>query len=481
MHLSVISRIIGFFSMGFSITILIPLLISVFYQDGETANFALCFAITFGTGLIFWAPTRKHKTELATRDGFVVVALFWSFISLLASLPFVFSQEMSLTDALFESVSAFTTTGATVMVGLDHLPHSLLFYRQQLQWFGGMGMIVLAVAILPMIGIGGMQLYRAEAPGPFKEEKLTPRLEQTARTLWLLYVGITALNAFAYWLAGMDGFDAISHALSTVSTGGFSTHDASLGYFNSALIEGIAVVFMLLGAINFSIHYLALRKRSLAPYWRNMEVRVFLLIVLSAIVLVTVMLYFSQNYQDLPPDLRNATFEVVSVITSTGFGTVDFSAWPDFLPVFLIFLSFIGGCGGSTAGGLKVLRVILLVQMGYQEIRRLIHPRALFSVRIDRAVVSSRTIDAVWGFFAMYIVSFATLMLLMIHNGLDQVSAFSAIATCMNNLGPGLGEVASSFASVSDGGKLVAVVAMLLGRLEVFTILVLLTPEFWRK
>ena len=481
MHLSVISRIIGFFSMGFSITILIPLLISVFYQDGETANFALCFAITFGTGLIFWAPTRKHKTELATRDGFVVVALFWSFISLLASLPFVFSQEMSLTDALFESVSAFTTTGATVMVGLDHLPHSLLFYRQQLQWFGGMGMIVLAVAILPMIGIGGMQLYRAEAPGPFKEEKLTPRLEQTARTLWLLYVGITALNAFAYWLAGMDGFDAISHALSTVSTGGFSTHDASLGYFNSALIEGIAVVFMLLGAINFSIHYLALRKRSLAPYWRNMEVRVFLLIVLSAIVLVTVMLYFSQNYQDLPPDLRNATFEVVSVITSTGFGTVDFSAWPDFLPVFLIFLSFIGGCGGSTAGGLKVLRVILLVQMGYREIRRLIHPRALFSVRIDNTVVSSRTIEAVWGFFAVYVVSFGTLMLLMIHNGLDQVSAFSAIATCMNNLGPGLGEVASSFASVSDGGKLVAVVAMLLGRLEVFTILVLLTPEFWRK
>lgn len=481
MHLSVISRIIGFFSMGFSVTILIPLLISVLYQDGETADFALCFAITFGTGLVFWAPTRKHKAELATRDGFVVVALFWSFISLLASLPFVFSQEMSLTDALFESVSAFTTTGATVMVGLDHLPHSLLFYRQQLQWFGGMGMIVLAVAILPMIGIGGMQLYRAEAPGPFKEEKLTPRLEQTARTLWLLYVGITALNAFAYWLAGMDGFDAISHALSTVSTGGFSTHDASLGYFNSALIEGIAVVFMLLGAINFSIHYLAFRNRSLAPYWHNMEVRVFLLIVLSAIVLVTVMLYFSQNYQDLPPDLRNATFEVVSVITSTGFGTVDFSAWPDFLPVFLIFLSFIGGCGGSTAGGLKVLRVILLVQMGYREIRRLIHPRALFSVRIDNTVVSSRTIEAVWGFFAVYVVSFGTLMLLMIHNGLDQVSAFSAIATCMNNLGPGLGEVASSFASVSDGGKLVAVVAMLLGRLEVFTILVLLTPEFWRK
>ena len=481
MHLSVISQIIGFFSMGFSATILIPLLISMIYQDGETGNFLLCFAVTLGAGLVFWLPTRSRKPELATRDGFIIVALFWSFISLLASLPFIFSQEMSLTDALFESVSAFTTTGATVMSGLDELPRSLLFYRQQLQWFGGMGMIVLAVAILPMIGIGGMQLYRAEAPGPLKEEKLTPRLEQTARTLWLLYFGITVVNAFAYWLAGMSGFDAIAHALSTVSTGGFSTHDASLGYFNSSLVEGIAVVFMLMGAINFSIHYVAFRSRSPAPYWRNTEVRVFLLIVLAAIVLVTLMLYFSEGYEQPPPDLRNATFEVVSVITSTGFGTVDFSAWPDFLPVFLIFISFIGGCGGSTAGGLKVMRVILLVQMGYREIRRLIHPRALFSVRIDNTVVSSRTIEAVWGFFAMYIVSFGILMLLMIHNGLDQVSAFSAIATCMNNLGPGLGEVASSFSSVSDGGKLVAVVAMLLGRLEVFTILVLLTPEFWRK
>lgn len=481
MHISIIARIIGFFSMGFSATILIPLFISLIYSDGETADFALCFALTFGAGLLLWLPTRGRQAELATRDGFIIVALFWSFISLLASLPFILSQEMTLTDALFESVSAFTTTGATVMTGLDEMPPSLLFYRQQLQWFGGMGMIVLAVAILPMIGIGGMQLYRAEAPGPLKEEKLTPRLEQTARTLWLLYVGITVANAFAYWLAGMSGFDAIAHALSTVSTGGFSTHDASLGYYDSALIEGIAVVFMLLGAINFSIHYIAFRNRSLKAYWRNTEVRTFLLIVAGAILLVTLMLYFSPGYDDLPPDLRNATFEVVSVITSTGFGTVDFSAWPDFLPVFLIFISFIGGCGGSTAGGLKVLRIILLVQMGYQEIRRLIHPRGLFSVRIDRTVVSSRTIDAVWGFFAMYIVSFGILMLLMIHNGLDQVSAFSAIATSMNNLGPGLGEVASNFVGVSDGGKMVAVVAMLLGRLEVFTILVLLTPEFWRK
>ncbi len=481
MHLSAISRIIGFFSIGFSLTLLIPLLLALIYQDGEAVDFALSFILILSAGLIFWLPARRQRGELNTRDGFIVVALFWTFISLLASFPFMLSQEMKPVDAFFESVSAFTTTGATVMSGLDHLPPSLLFYRQQLQWFGGMGMIVLAIAILPMIGVGGMQLYRAEAPGPLKEEKLTPRLEQTARTLWFLYVGITLANAFAYWLAGMSTFDAIAHALTTVSTGGFSTHDASLGYFHSTLIESIAVFFMLLGAINFSVHYIAFHGRSLRAYWDNQEVRVFLLIVLAAIALVTVMLFLSNRYTTLPPDLRNATFEVVSVITSTGYGTVDFSAWPDFLPIFLIFLSFVGGCGGSTAGGLKVLRVMLLVQMGYREIRRLIHPRALFYVHVNKKVVSGRTIEAVWGFFALYIVSFIILMLLMIHNGLDPVSAFSAVATSMNNLGPGLGEVANSFASVSDGGKLVAIVAMLLGRLEVFTILVLLTPEFWRK
>jgi len=480
-HLNAISRIVGFFSVGFSLTLLIPLLISLHYADGESLHFLLCFILTLATGLLFWLPSRHHKTELAMQDGFIIVAIFWFFISLMATLPFIFSQEMSLVDALFESVSAFTTTGATVMSGLDTMPRSLLFYRQQLQWFGGMGMIVLAIAILPMIGVGGMQLYRAEAPGPFKEEKLTPRLEQTARTLWFLYLGITLLNALAYWLAGMTGFDAVAHALTTVSTGGFSTHDASLGYFDSTAIETIAVIFMLIGAINFSIHYVALRTRKVQHYWHNTEVRVFLLMVIAAISLVTLMLYFSEGYEQLPPDLGNATFEVVTVITSTGFGTVDFSAWPNFLPIFLIFISFIGGCGGSTAGGLKVLRVILLVKMGYREIRRLIHPKAVLAIRIDRSVISSRIIEAVWGFFAMYIVSFSVLMLLMIHNGLDEISAFSAIATCMNNLGPGLGEVASSFASVSDGGKIVAVVAMLLGRLEVFTILVLLTPEFWRR
>jgi len=334
--------------------------------------------------------------------------------------------------------------------------------------------------VLPMLGIGGMQLYKAEAPGPFKEEKLTPRLSQTARYLWGFYVGMTGACALAYWLAGMSAFDAVAHAFSTVSTGGFSTHDASLGFFDNPLIEGIAILFMTLGAINFSVHYLAWRQRSLLTYLGNVEVRTFLLIILAVVLVIGGFLHFAGTYPDYNSALRNSIFEVVSVITSTGFGTVDFSHWPSFVPVLLIFISFIGGCGGSTAGGMKVMRIVLLTHQGWREVRRLIHPRAQLPIRVGNQVVSVQTVQAVWGFMAAYVVSFVILMLLMMATGLDQVSAFSAIAATMNNLGPGLGEVATSFSSVSEPGKLIAVFAMLLGRLEIFTILVLMTPEFWR-
>jgi len=314
-----------------------------------------------------------------------------------------------------------------------------------------------------------------------KEEKLAPRLTQTAQTLWVFYLWITIANAVAYWLAGMTPFDAVAHSLSTVSTGGFSTHDESLGWFNSPLIESIAIVFMMLGAINFSVHFLAWRQRSLLSYLQDVEVRTYLLFVIAVVAIVSLILRTSGEYHTLPPSLRNATFEVVSVVTSTGFGTVDFSHWPDFLPVLLIFISFVGGCGGSTAGGIKVMRVIVLWLMGLREIRRLIHPRALIHIRIGGRAVRERTLEAVWGFLAAYVISFTVLMLLMMHAGLDQVPAFSAIATSMNNLGPGLGQVATTFSGVSDAGKMIAAFAMLLGRLEIFTILVLLMPEFWRR
>jgi len=339
--------------------------------------------------------------------------------------------------------------------------------------------VVLAVAILPLLGIGGMRIYQAETPGPMKDEKITPRLTHSARALWTVYVLLTATCALAYWLAGMTPFDAIGHSFSTISTGGFSTHDASIGYFHSEVIESIATVFMLAGGINFSIHFLALRDKSPLPYFRDIEVRMFLVFVLVAVLIAASILWQAHAYPALGDAVVNAYFEVVSIITSTGFGADDFTAWPLFLPVFLIFISFIGGCGGSTAGGMKVMRVLLLMKQGLREVDTLIHPRSVKPIKIGGRVLSERTVEAVWGFFAVYVLVFVALTLAMMATGLDQVSAFAAIATCINNLGPGLGEVAYNFASVSGTGKLVSVTAMLLGRLEIFTILVLFSPSFW--
>ncbi|MCU7960309.1 MAG: TrkH family potassium uptake protein [gamma proteobacterium symbiont of Bathyaustriella thionipta] len=480
MHFFTISRIVGIFSMGFGLTLLVPIMVSLWYQDGEAEHFIASLLIVFLFGFSLWLLGLRRSKMLSVRDGFLVVALFWAVLSSLAAIPFILGAHLSFVDALFEAASGFTTTGATVMLGLDSMPRSLLLYRQEIQWFGGMGLIVLAVAILPMLGIGGMQLYRAEAPGPMKEEKMTPRMVQTARYLWGIYVGLTIACALSYWLAGMGLFDAIAHSFSTVSTGGFSTYDASLGHFHSPAIESVAVFFMLAGAINFTAHFLAWRRRRLMPYWQDVEVRTFLLFVLVLVFAVSVVLRISGEYGSLPPSLRNAVFEVVSVVTSTGFGTVDFSAWPVFLPTLLIFISFVGGCGGSTAGGMKVMRVIVMSHQALREARRLIHPRMVLPLRVGDRVISERTVEAVWGFFSAYVFVFIVLMLLMMATGLDQVSAFSAIATSMNNLGPGLGEVASNFVGVSDTGKMIAVFAMILGRLEVFTIVVLLMPDFWR-
>jgi len=481
MHLRTISRIVGLFSILFSLTLIVPILTGVWYRESLPVHFLVPMAGSFAMGALLWSLGRPGANCLGNRDGFLIVGLFWTLLSLLGAWPFWMGTELDLVEALFESTSGLTTTGATVMSGLDDMPKSLLIYRQQLQWLGGMGLIVLGVAVMPMLGIGGMQLYRAEVPGPLKEEKLTPRIAETARALWLIYLGLTLACALAYWLAGMSAFDAVAHSLSTLSTGGFSTHDASLGYYQSEAVEAVAIVFMLLAAINFAVHFLSLHERNLKRYLRDEEVRNFLLFVLLVVVLVGLMLRLEGDYDNWHPSLRDATFEVVSVVTSTGFATVDFTHWPDFLPMLLILISFVGGCGGSTAGGMKGLRVLLLVKQGAREVRHLIHPRALLPVRMGRLIVDERLMHSVWGYFALYMTTFGLLMLLMIHAGLDEKSAFAAIATSMNNLGPGLGEVAYSFQSVNDFGKLIAVIAMILGRLEIFTILVLLSPSFWRN
>jgi len=481
MQLRLIQKLLGLFLLLYSATLLPPLLLSLLYADGEILHFLYSLGVTVFTGLLLWWPVRRLRVELRKRDGFVIVAMFWVVLGLLGALPFLFSAHLSLTDAFFEAISAFSTTGATVMTGLDHMPPSILFYRQQLQWFGGMGVVVLAVAILPMLGIGGLQLYRAETPGPFKSDKIAPRITQCARSFWFIYAGLTLLCALGYWLAGMSLFDAVAHSLSTISTGGFSTHDASLAYFDSPAVEAIAILFMILGGINFSVHFLALVGGHPLAYLHDLEVRTYLIILAVVGLLIALALYHSHYHADMLSSLRFGLFQTVSVMTSTGFVTEDFSRWPGFITMLLFFSSFIGGCAGSTAGGMKVIRLIIIFKQSWLDILQLIHPHGVRPLKISGRVLPERVGDAVWGYFALYVATFVVIMLLLMADGMDQVTAFSAVTTSMNNLGPGLGAVAVNFQDVSETSKWLLAFAMLLGRLEIFTVLVLLTPEFWRN
>ncbi|WP_337881494.1 TrkH family potassium uptake protein [Rheinheimera sp.] len=477
-----IIRILGLLVAIFSITMIPPALVAYWYQDGAGVPFLLSFVLSIGIGLLIWYPNRQEKSELKVRDGFLIVVLFWTVLGAVGALPFWLSDkpEMNLAAAMFEAFSGLTTTGATVLTGLETLPKAILFYRQQLQWFGGMGIIVLAVAILPMLGVGGMQLYRAETPGPVKDNKMTPRIADTAKHLWFIYLAITVACTLAFYVAGMDWFDAICHAFSTVAIGGFSTYDASIGYFNSVSINMICVVFLLLSSVNFPLHFAAIRGKSVKTYWRDPEFKAFLWIQLSLVMLCFLVLLEEQIYPDWRSALNHGVFQAVSMSTTAGFSTASFVAWPLFLPILLIFASFIGGCAGSTAGGLKVVRVLLLFLQGKRELNRLVHPRAIYSIKLGRRPVDDRIVEAVWGFFAAYAFVFVVIMLLLLLIGLDNISAFTATAACLNNLGPGLGEVAANFASVPDAGKWVLVVAMIFGRLEIFTLLVLFIPAFWK-
>lgn len=483
MQLTTILRIMGLLLMLFSVTMLPPAFVGFIYGDGAILPFIVAFLVILMIGIFIWLPVRNNRKELRLRDGFVIVVVFWVVWGMSGSIPFLLSDfhALSFTDSVFESVSALTTTGATVFTNIDSLPHSILFYRQQLQWLGGMGIIVLAVAILPMLGIGGMQLYRAETPGPMKDNKLTPRITETAKALWYIYLGLTIICAIAYWLAGMNGFDAIAHSFSTIAIGGFSTHDASMGFFENTAIESVAIVFMLLAGMNFSLHFVAWRSTSFKPYWNDSEVRAYLFILFCVAIIISGFLIFLGIYDSVGAAIHHGIFQVVSIGTTSGFTTTTFSNWPGFLPVLLIFISFIGGCAGSTGGGIKVIRCLLLYKQGVREITRLIHPNATISVKVGNKAMPERVVNAVWGFFSLYVVSFAILLLMMMAAGYDQITAFSAIAACMNNLGPGLGEVGTNYAEISSTGKWILCFAMLLGRLEIFTLLVLFTTTFWRN
>ena len=482
MNWTVVQRILGLLLMMFSLTMLPPIAISLIFDDGAWMSFIEGFLLTLLAGLVCWAPVHKSKRDLRLRDGFLVVAAFWTVLGTFGAAPLYFdpSMSLSLTDAIFESMSGLTTTGATILTGLDSLPKSILYYRQQLQWLGGMGIIVLAVAVLPMLGVGGMQLYRAETPGPVKDTKLTPRITETAKALWYVYLAFTTACCVSFMAAGMGWFDALCHAFSTVAIGGFSTHDLSIGYYNSTAIDIVTIFFMFAAGINFSLHFFAWRNVTVSHYWQDPEFKAYtgILVVLSLIVVAV--LFQNFYYDSASKNIVDGVFQAVSIATTTGFTTANFSVWPAGLPVLLIFASFIGGSAGSTAGGIKVIRWLLIYKQGVREIVRLVHPSAEIPVKLGNRAVQYRVVDAVWGFFSVYVVVFSAMMIMLMYTGVDQITAFSAVAATLNNLGPGLGDVSGGFMTLPDTAKWVSIAGMLLGRLEIFTLLVLITPTFWR-
>jgi len=422
--LNVLSKVV----MLFSATFLLPLTLSWLVADGAQRAYDEAIVVTFAAGALTWLFTRKSQRELQTRDGFLLVVLAWTSLPAFATLPFlIYLPELSFTDAYFETVSGITTTGSTVLTGLDALPLSINLWRGLLVWLGGMGLIVLAVAILPLLGVGGMQIYKAETPGPMKDTKLTPRITETAKGLYLVYVGISIACGLSFWLAGMAPFDAVMHAFSTMGLGGFSSHDASFGHWDSPAIEAVTVVFMLVAGINFSTHFLAWRQRSMTVYRLDPEARWFLIVTLGSSLLIAVFLNVTHVYPDFLQALRYAVFNTVSIATTTGFANTDYNQWPIFAPLWMLLLSGFASCSGSTGGGMKMIRAQLLFRQGRRELARLIHPSARLPVKLAGHVVPNNVIYAVLAFAFMYVLAIIVMTLLMTASGLDLVTAFSAV------------------------------------------------------
>ncbi|CAB9541531.1 Trk potassium uptake system protein TrkH [uncultured Gammaproteobacteria bacterium] len=481
MQLNIVFKTIGLLLMIFSLTQLPPILVDLIYAEQQYVAFLIALLLTLGSGLLLWLKFRNTKETFRIREGILVVVSFWFVLSLFATIPFLLSDalQMSFSDAFFESMSGLTTTGATVIVGLDDLPKAILYYRQQLQWLGGMGIIVLALAILPMLGVSGVELYHAESSGIAKD-RLMPKLTQTAKVLWLIYIGFTIACALGYYLAGMNVFDAVGHSFSTVAIGGFSTHDASIGYFDSVAIELVAVVFMFLAGINFSLHFFVWRSNHINHYYHDSEFRAYVMFLSFLIVLISFYLISTGQYQSPFEALRYGVFQSISMATTTGFASANFSAWAFMLPVLLIFSSFVGACAGSTGGGIKVVRILLMFKLAAKEIKKFIHPNAQINIKLNKHSVAEKTLVSVWGFFSLYIIAFVFIMVALMLSGLDQVSSFSATAASINNLGPGLGKVAANYSDINDSAKWILSFSMLLGRLEILTLMALLHRAFWR-
>ncbi|MDQ6979017.1 MAG: TrkH family potassium uptake protein [Mariprofundaceae bacterium] len=466
-------------SLLYGSSMLIPAAIAVSSDSGEFLHFVFACALSLIIGAVAFFYFGERPDRLSHRDGFLIVALAWVVLSILGALPFLTTGICpSVFDALFESASGLTTTGATVLSGLDGMPHSILFWRSMQEWLGGMGIIVLAVAIMPLLGVGGMQLFRAETPGPVKD-KLTARVTETAKVLWYIYLIMTLICATAFVAAGMNWFDAINHAMCTVAIGGFSTHDASIGYYGSPLIETITVVFMILAGINFTLHFAAMQNQfSFRNYWKDDEFRTYVKILAFLMLSVGVIVLGSGT-----GEWHQIIFNVVSIATTTGFAVSDYTQWPPGTGMLLFAAMFVGACAGSTGGGMKVVRVLLLFRQGLGEIHRMIHPHAIIYIKLGDQTVEPAIVQAIWGFFVLYIVCYLMVAILLGLAGVDMLTALSATAACLTNTGPGFGSVgpASNYADLPHAAKAILMFAMVLGRLEIYTFFVLLIPEFWRK
>lgn len=468
----------------FSGTMLVPLLVALSLDDGALWAYDQALLITLSAAALLWIAGRSGPHELKIRDGYLLVTSAWALLPAFAAIPFMFYlPELSFTDAYFEAMAGLTTTGATVLSGLDGMAPSIHIWRGQLQWLGGMGIIVLFVAILPILGIGGRQLFKAETPGPLKESQLTPRIASTAKRLWLLYAGLTLCCALAYRLGGMSWLDAIVHSFTTMSLGGFSTHDASFGHFGSPLLEGIAILFMLIAGMNFATHFLALSRRSAEPYRSDWEARWFLTAILGGVLIVAVFLWIGGIYPAFVTALRHAAFNVVSIGTTTGFASVDYNLWPAFAPILMLLLCATASSAGSTGGGIKMVRTLLLIMQSWRELARMLHPNAVIPIRLGGQVIPNKVVFSVLAFMSLYGASIMVMTMMLLFTGLDLISAFTAVVACITSTGPGLNQVgpATTYESLSDIQIWILSLAMLLGRLEIFTVMVIFTPSFWRK
>jgi trk system potassium uptake protein TrkH len=478
-----VAHVFALVMMVFAATMLAPLVLAVWGLDPALSSFVISAFATFFLGALLWLATRRFKRELKTRDGLMLVALTWVALPAVAGFPLWSYLPINFTDAYFEAASGLTTTGGTVLSGLEFLPRSINLWRHLLSWLGGMGIIVLAVAILPMLGVGGMQIYRAEMPGPMKDTKLTPRIGQTAKLLWAVYAGLTATCILCLKFAGMDWFDAVCHGFSALALGGFSTYDASIGHFNSVPIEMVLTLFSILAALNFATHYLVWRERGLLAYFRDAEAKAIFGVLIVSSFGIASFLYFKGNYADFSTSLRHSIFNVVSIATDSGLHTQDYSRWPIFAPMWMMFLSCILCSSGSTGGGIKMIRTLVLAKQAHRELNQLVHPNMVRPLKVGGAIIANKVVFAVLAFVFLYFMSIVTLVFLQLASGLDFMTAFSSIIACINNAGPGLGLVGpgSNYGVLSTFQTWVCSAAMLLGRLEVFTILVLFTPTLWRK